>query len=143
MDDGCWTNLVRAISKHPTLRTLTFENICDDNEDGFFERRDRINALADILSENEQIEDIQFVDANSYDRLVWNELVVPRSEYNRYRKQFVPIQKIHNPKTRAAVMTRAMAHVKNKPSLLYMLLSDNRDIVSSYLSEAFTSSNDS
>jgi hypothetical protein len=37
-------------------------------------------------------------------------------------------------------MTRALAHVKSNPSLLYMMLSHNRDIVSAcYLAEALTS----
>jgi hypothetical protein len=93
-----------------------------------------------MLSENEQVEDIQVegdgFTYNTYDRVAWDELVVPRLECNLYRKLFVPIQRIQNPKTRAAVMTRALTRVKSKPSLLYMLLSQNRDIVSSYLSEA-------
>jgi hypothetical protein len=59
VDDGCWNNLVSAISKHPTLRTLACKDICAVDESGFLERRDRINALAYILSENEQVEDIQ------------------------------------------------------------------------------------
>jgi hypothetical protein len=139
VDDCNWNNLVRAISKHPSLRTLTFESIYDDDETWLLERRDRISALAVMLSENEQVEDIQVEetsDDDTYDHVVWDELIVPRLECNLYRKRFAPIQRIQNPKTRAAVMTRALAHVKSKPSLLYMLLSHNHDTVSSYLSEA-------
>jgi hypothetical protein len=144
VDDGCWNNLVRAVSKHPTLLTLTFENIIDNKNCGFLKRRDRINALAGMLSENEQVEDIQLKErffTDTYDRVIWDELVVPRLECNVYRKRFVVIQRIQNPKTRAAVMTRALAHVKSKSSLLYMLLSHNHDIVSSYRSEALTRTN--
>jgi hypothetical protein len=49
VDDGYWNNLVRAVSKHPTLLTLTFENICDKNNSGFLKRRDQINVLAGML----------------------------------------------------------------------------------------------
>jgi hypothetical protein len=89
-----WNNkLVGAISKHPTLRTLVFENIRDENRSRFLKRRDRIHALAGMLSENEQVKDIQLED----DRVVWDELVTPRLECNLYRKRFVAIQMcIHN-----------------------------------------------
>jgi hypothetical protein len=129
-----------AIAAHPSLRTLFFEKILDanddENESSFLERHDPIHALAGMLVENEQVDEIQVEDP--FDRDVWDEAVVPRLEINSYRKWLLDIQKIQNPATRAAVTARALNHLKNKPSLQYMLLSQNEDILSCYLSEALT-----
>jgi hypothetical protein len=105
LGDGCWNPIMGAISEHPTLRTLLFGSIGDENEGWLLKRRDRIGALAGMLSENEQVEDIQVeqdfdeddtyeYDEDTYDRVVWDELVVPRLECNLYRKRFAPIQRI-------------------------------------------------
>jgi hypothetical protein len=89
-----------------------------------------------MLAENEQVNKIEVGDP--LDRDVWNAaVVVPRLEINSYRKQLLAIQKIQNPATRAAVTALALAHLKNKPSLQFMLVSQNEDIISSYLSEAW------
>jgi hypothetical protein len=49
---------------------------------------------------------------------------------NLYRERFRAILRIEEPSTRAAVMGRAVVHVKSKPSLLFMLLTQNSDILS-------------
>jgi hypothetical protein len=136
VDDRCWDKLMSAIAEHPSLRTLSFLSIRDDNKSWLLRRHDPIHALAGMLAENEQVEEIE-VDG-PWDRDVWNAVVVPRLEINSYRKRFLPIQKIQNRETRAAVMARALAHLKKKTSLRLMLMSQNEDILSCYLSEALT-----
>jgi hypothetical protein len=139
VDDSCRNNLMGAIVGHPSLRTLSFIYDEDDNESSIFERHDAIHALAGMLAKNEQVDSIQV--EPSFDRDVcdvWNAVVHPRIEINSYRKQFRAIQKIQNHATRAAVTARALAHLHNIPSLQFMLMSQNEDIVSSYLVEALT-----
>jgi hypothetical protein len=131
VDDRCWDKLMGAIAKHPSLRTLSFETIPHENGSSVFERHDAMHSLAGMLAENEQVDDIHVDD--SFDREVWDAVVVPRLEINLYRKRCLTIHKIQNRATRAAVMARALTHLEGKPSLQWMLLSQNEDIVASYL----------
>jgi hypothetical protein len=131
VDDHCWEELMGAIAKHPSLRTLSFEEIRDENESLVFEHQDPMHSLASMLAENEQVDEIEVDDA--FDRDVWDTVIVPRLEINSYRKRLLAIQTIQNPATRAAVTARALARLGEKPSLQFMLVSQNQDIVSSYL----------
>jgi hypothetical protein len=127
-----------AISMHPTLRTLKFRLI--HNAYGLnpssSEKRDRTTAIANMLLVNKHIDDIPFCCEGSFDRDNWNALVAPRVECNLYREWFVAIQKIQDPSTRAAIVARALARVEKKPWLVWMVLSQNHDVVCSYLGEA-------
>jgi hypothetical protein len=144
-DDRCWDKLMGAIAGHPSLRTLSFEEICNENESSIFERHGPIHALAGMLAENEQVDDIQ-VDDDTLDHDVWDAAVVPRLEINLYRKRFRAIQAIGLDKTRAAVMARALARIalaalKSESSLIFMVLSQNCDVFCSYLDEILTRNN--
>jgi hypothetical protein len=144
-NDRYWDYLMGAVAEHPSLRILSFEEIYEDEEDEdgnlLFERNEPIHALAGMLAVNEQVDEIQIDD--SFDRTVWNAVVVPRLEINLYRKRFRTIQAIRLEKTRAAVMARglariALADVKSESSLIFMLLSQNCDVFCSYLDEILT-----
>jgi hypothetical protein len=125
-----------AISTHPSLRTLVFEGIGDDPS----VKRDRTEAVAEMLLANQQVDEISF-DDYTFDQDLWNTLVVPRLECNLYRKRFVPLQKIQVPSIRAAIVARALAHVAENPSLVWMALSQNRDVLLEYLDDASTDDN--
>jgi hypothetical protein len=131
VNDRCWDKLISAIAEHPSLRTFYFEEIYHENESP-----EPIHALAGMLAENKQVDEIEVDD--SFDRDVWDTVVAPRLEINSYRKRLLAIQKIQNPATRAAVTAIALAHLESKHSLQFMLFSQNEDIISSYLSEALT-----
>jgi hypothetical protein len=153
VDDRCWDNLVGAIAKHPSLLTLSFKDINDDDEDAneneneswFLKRHDpMMHSLAGMLTENEQVDDIQ-VD-NSFDPDVWDAVVAPRLEINLYRKRFRAIQAIGLEKTRAAIVARALARialsdVKSESSLIFMVLSQNCDVCCSFLDGILTRDN--
>jgi hypothetical protein len=152
-----WRDLFRAISVHPSLRTLDFapyilgpesdyryglsdSDSDSDIEDGFWEssdeaRRFRTNTVADMLLVNEQVEEIMH-NQGTYDENEWDKNVSPRLECNLYRKRFLAIQKILDISTRAAIFGEAMNQVCTKPSLVWMLLSQNHDIIASCLSSA-------
>jgi hypothetical protein len=85
-----------------------------------------------MLSVNKRSEVVPFY-SYSFDKDDWDAFVVPRLECNKYRKLFPLIQTIEEASTRAAVLARALATFSSKLHLVWMLLSQNHDVVSSYL----------
>jgi hypothetical protein len=136
LNESCFCELLRAISVHPSLRTLdlTSINIDMDGTEATHEVANMlsVNTLLEACHIHEEDEDSEDDHDFPFDALVWDKLVTPRLEYNIYRKRFPPIQNIRVPSTRAAVMASALAHVSNNPSPAFMLLCQNSDIISSY-----------
>jgi hypothetical protein len=128
-----------AISEHPSLQRLEFEE--HDSFDCSSTKRNRTRAVAGMLSVNELIDEIPFND-KTFDRGVWEALVVPRLDCNAYRKRFLSIQAIDDASSRAAVMTKALPRVRSQPWLISMLLSLNQDILCSYVDERSTREKD-
>jgi hypothetical protein len=118
-DESSFCELLRAISTHPTLRTLDLTFIRISIMNG----TEATKAVAEMLSVNKQLEEIRFRASYSspFDCLAWHKLVTPRLECNVYRKRFPAIQEIRPQSTRAAVMASALARVSNKPSPAFML----------------------
>jgi hypothetical protein len=125
-----------AISTHPTLCSLWFRVGRAPSED---RKRARTKSVADMLLVNKRVDRIHF-DSYTYDRDYWNACVAPVLDCNIYRDWIVAIQKIQDPSTRAAVVARALARVESKPSLVWMVLFHNHDVVSSYVDEALDDS---
>jgi hypothetical protein len=139
LDNRSWSELMDAISTHPSLRMLKFERIHDDNENepSSSMKRDRTIAVTGMLTANTQVDEIPF-DDYSFDRFNWDKLVAPRLECNLYGKLFPALQKIQVPSTRAATVAMALVRVGSKPSLLWMVLSQNADVLCNYLDEHLT-----
>jgi hypothetical protein len=135
MSESCWNELLTAISVHPSLRELEFDILPVNLAYGSIERT---KILADMLLLNGNIEDIPF-SRSAFDRAHWGVLVAPKLEYNLYRKRFLAIQKIGLPSSHAAVVGKALAHFQRKPSLVWMFLSQNRDILHMYRNSTSTS----
>jgi hypothetical protein len=137
-DDGRWSEIMGAISTLPSSRTLDCEWIKDER--GIYNvsaQQGRTKAVAEVLLANQQVDKIPF-DGFTFDWDLWDTHVNPSLECNLYRKQFVPLHKIEEPSTRAAMAERALARVARKPSLIWMALSQKRDILCDYLDEALT-----
>jgi hypothetical protein len=134
-DKSLFCELLRAISAHPSLRTLDLSGV--EIEIGI-NGVEATTEVAKMLSDNKQIEkilifkDFQDFDDSPFDSTTWDKLVTPRLECNVYRKRFLAIRKYAEQSTRAAVMARALSHVSNRPSLAFMLLRQNSDILSIY-----------
>jgi hypothetical protein len=128
LDVTGWTELLAAISLHPSLRSLDLRCRSWDAK----EKRDLTKAVADMLSVNDRVEVMSF-DDDAFDKDDWDVFVVPRLECNLYRKWFPSIQAIEEASTRASVLARALAKFASKPHLVLMLLNQNHDVVSSYL----------
>jgi hypothetical protein len=129
LDERDFCELMRAISTHPSLRTLDLTDIELD-----MNATEATEEVAKVLSDNDQLEEIRIDedDDDPFDSLAWDKLVIPRLEYNIYRKRFPPIQNLRVPSTRAAVVASALSCVSNKPSPVFMLLRQNGDTLSSY-----------
>jgi hypothetical protein len=137
LNESSFCELLRAISAHSSLRKLALTGMSS-----FMDRTEAAKKVAKMLSVNKQLEEIRIdkVTADDFDKdwplfdpAAWENLVTPRLDCNVYRKRFPAIQKIRLLSTRAAVMARALTHVSNKPWLVWMLVSQNHDILSSYL----------
>jgi hypothetical protein len=126
LDESGFCEFLRAISAHPSLRTLDLTG-CELRMD----ETEATEEVAKMLSVNKQVEEIR-MGYFPFFSVSWNTLVTPRLECNIYRKRFPAIQNIRSPSTRAAVMARALSHVSNKPSPAFMLLHQNLDILASY-----------
>jgi hypothetical protein len=131
LDDSDRTELLKAIYLHPSLRSLDLRMDCTGIN--LKKRREFTKSVADMLSVNERVEAVSFHD-NTFDTEAWDTFVSPRLKCNKYRKLFPSIQTIEEASTRrAAVLGRALAKFASKPRLVWMLLNQNHDIVSSYL----------
>jgi hypothetical protein len=133
MSSSRWSAIFEALSTHPSIRTLKFARITgpesySDQDLREEAKRQRTNAVVKMLAVNQQVEEMDF-DSVTYNRSDWDANVAPQLECNHYRKKFTAIRKIGVMSTRASVMGAAMARVGANPSLLWMLLSQNRDIV--------------
>jgi hypothetical protein len=132
-DESDWTEHLESISLHPSLRSLDLNLRHTDIDPQT--RREFTKAVADMLSVNERVQVMSFHD-NTFDKDDWEAFVVPRLECNLYRERFLSIQKISEASTRAAVLARTLATFSSKSHLVWMLLNQNRDILSSYLDSA-------
>jgi hypothetical protein len=130
LNTSCFCKVLRAISTHPSLCTVDLAYTSID-----MDATEATKAVAEMLSVNEQLEEIRIEDRirYSFDSSVRVKLVIPRLEYNIYRKRFRAVQEIRVPSTRAAVLASALAHVSSKPSPVFMLFRENVDILSIYL----------
>jgi hypothetical protein len=131
LDDIGRTELLKTISLHPSLRSLDLR--CSTRY--AMERRDFTKAVADMFSINTRVEVVRFY-YDTFDKDDWDMNVAPRLECNVYRKRFSSVLKIEETSTRAAVLARVLAKFASKSHLLWMLLNQNHDIVSSYLDSA-------
>jgi hypothetical protein len=132
MDD--WNELLESASMHPSLRSLDL-TLRDSLNIYPKKRRELTKTVADMLSVNDRVEVMSFP-KNMLDKKDWDAYVSPRLECNVYCKRFPSILKIEEASTRAAVLARALAKFSSKPHLVWMLLSQNHDIISSYLDSA-------
>jgi hypothetical protein len=131
LNKKCFCKLLSAISEHPSLRTLDLTNFIHD-----MATTEATKAVAKMLSDNRKFEEIRLCDDDDdspFDSSTWYALVTPRLECNIYRKRVPAIQEIGLLSTRAAVLASALAHVSNKPWLVWTLVSQNHDILASYL----------
>jgi hypothetical protein len=130
LDDSDRAELFNAISLHPSLLSLDLAVRYSDID--LNKRRDFTKAVADMLTVNERVQVTSF-HYQTFDKTDWDALVVPRLECNLYRERFLSIQKISEASTRAAVLARTLATFSSKPHLVWMLLNQNPDVLSSYL----------
>jgi hypothetical protein len=82
MDDSCRTELLKAFSLHPSLRSLDL-NICTLPHSDLKKRREFTEAVANMLSVNDRVEVMSFRDS-TFDKDDWDAFVVRRLDCNVY-----------------------------------------------------------
>jgi hypothetical protein len=104
---------------------LTFS--LDPEFDGSTEEAKVANtkAIAAMLSTNEQIDEIPF-DDTIFNRAEYDSKVAPRLECNLHRKRF---RQIGTSSARRALVGAALSKVNMNRSLIFLLVSQNRDLV--------------
>jgi hypothetical protein len=83
--------------------------------------------VSDLLSKNTILEYITA--AAGYPNEDWKLLVTPKLQRNLYLKRSKAIQAILQVDFRGAVLAAGLAHVSTEPSLLWLLVSTNQDVV--------------
>jgi hypothetical protein len=136
LEDSGLTELLKAVSLHPSLSSLDVKMLPSIHYD-LQKHKEFTKAVADMLSVNKRVEVMNF-DYDTFDKDDWDAYVAPRLECNLYRKWLPSIQKIAEASTRAAVLARALAKFAGKPHLVWMLLNQSLDIVSSFPDSALT-----
>jgi hypothetical protein len=127
VDDPC--QLFQALASHPSLKALHV-SVRDQRRNDQDAKRLRTRAVAELLSVNQTLQEMEF-DAATYHHADWLAHVAPRLECNRYQARFHAIRRMGV--LRAALLGAAMGRVATKPSLLWMLLLQNQDVVASRL----------
>ena len=85
----------------------------------------RTKAIAAMLSTNEQVDEIPFDDL-VFNRAEYDSKVAPRLECNLHRKRF---RQIGTSSVRRALVGAALSKVNMNRSLVFLLVSQNRDLV--------------
>ena len=133
-----WEDLMEKLSTHPNLRSLelpAFQDpddlITNDVSTVDRTRKERTMDIISLVSINTRIERIE-VKENCYDDEIWSRRVVPRLECNRFRSR---LNSFHSGSVvrDEAVLGAAIASIATKPSLVWMLLAQSQDTVSSSL----------
>jgi hypothetical protein len=136
IDNRCWDHLVSSIASHRRLRELNFSSIRATREGSSFlsdaDRHQRTQSVKEMLSVNITL-DTMFFDPLIYDHVCWERSIRPKLMHNRFRKRSVSIQNIESASLRASVLGAGLFSVRKQPSLLWLLLSMNRDIVAERL----------
>jgi hypothetical protein len=85
----------------------------------------RTKAIAAMLSTNEQVDEIPF-DDSIFNRAEYASRVAPRLECNLHRKRF---RQIGTSSARRALVGAALSKVNTNRSLIFLLVSQNHDLV--------------
>jgi hypothetical protein len=127
ISDESWDAVCDSLKAHPTLKVLHFfRAIYGDATMAPTVLKSRIQTLVDILKVNMSIHTIQ-LGCQYYEHGLYQELVIPYLETNRFRPRIRAIQKTRPIAYRAKVLGRALLAVKTDPNRLWMLLSGNVD----------------
>ena len=110
---------MHTLREHPSLITI---------------RLPRVESVTDIVQMLEANQQLETIDATLREdwQEDWNGQVLPRLECNLYRKRFHAMSQSDRP---VKLLSKALLRggVRHKPSLLFMLLSQNQDATSALL----------
>jgi hypothetical protein len=133
ISDETWSVLCESLQTHPTLTTLglyattPIGNVYDALSGE--QKVHRTRALAEMMQRNTVLHTIE-LSANARDQQIYEEMVHPYLETNRYRPLVHAVKKadisLRRPLLGLALQTKS---VRNNSNLLWMFLSGNPDVV--------------
>jgi hypothetical protein len=134
INDENWTILCESLKAHPALTSLHLRDTSSPLRAGGIELTDdqkahRTGLLAEVVQENRLLHTIELSDGER-DGKVYTEEVLPRLEFNLYGPRVLAISKA-DIQTRRPLLGLALQteSVLKKSNLLWMLLSENADVV--------------
>jgi hypothetical protein len=132
--DENWFILCRSLERHPTLTSLDLRDTRPTRQasEGVMleQKRKRTRAIADFLEQNTMLQTVHLSEQERESR-IYEELIHPRLEMNLYRARALAIQTDNHDDRpfREKVLGRALYCVRRNPSLVWMFLSQNVDMV--------------
>jgi hypothetical protein len=125
VNDETWGAICASFETHPTLEVLDLRGAFTISPAGL---NSRIQALVDMLKVNMSIHTIYLNNQFRHHEL-YRESIVPYLETNKLRPCVLAIQKTRPIAYRTKVLGRALLAVRTDPNRLWMLLSDNAEVV--------------
>lgn len=125
-----WPDIVLSLSTHPRLRSLDLCFVCDGYDVEF-----PVDQVAQLLRENENIEKVRFR-ATMYDRHEWEMIIIPLLKCNKFRKiQTLTATEQRPGRNWNALLAQAIISMKSRPTLLWMLISQNQGSIVTSISQ--------
>jgi hypothetical protein len=125
ISDDNWTILCESLQGHPTLTSLGLYGIVPEED----QKVHRTRLLAETMQLNTVLSTIELSEGY-YDQHIYDKMIHPYLEANRYRPRVVGIKKadiaLRRPLLGLALRSKS---VRNSSNLLWMFLSGNPDVV--------------
>lgn len=139
MDCQGFLRIIKLLENHPTLRSISFGDCNDWSRD--CDLKVFTEAWSDTLQRNRTIQYIEF-DDELYDERVFNKCVLPQLLRNRYMTLIQRSQRMHDAQRRAFFVGKWVeesVEEHSSPSITFMLLRMNTDIIASHLNQKYNS----
>jgi hypothetical protein len=134
MSDKNWNVLCESVQSHPVLQKLSCRGngqriLRGKTADMSEERKTRrMRALADAVQDNTVLQHVQLA-CRVMDHEIYQTFIYPRLQTNLYRPRVQAVQEQADDSIRPQVLLQAVLAVRDDPHLVWMFLSENRDVV--------------
>jgi hypothetical protein len=127
INDENWVILMRSVQSHPTLEKISIHgsrNVHSKEQTAL-----RIHALGGMAKANKKLHTVDLEGClEPPETALFQELVAPHLEANRYRPRLQAIQQITDDTLRRKILLRALQSVRGNHKLFWMFLSGNADV---------------
>jgi hypothetical protein len=129
VSDETWKTLFRSIQHHPQLEVLGLIRTGGPATTLSAESKTiRMQAIVNMLQSNRVVRSIS-LSKDERDDQIYQESILPHLQVNIYRPRVVLMQQISRPSLKGGLLGRALHTVRNQRDLVWMLLSENAEIL--------------